>query len=150
MLLDVKKALIDKTFKGFTLTMFNNYCLLFWYCGRYHALCMFPWSKKKIFSWVLPLWFRLCLVCRGYRDRGWEVRFDAPFAFRIRRSSPKSKVVGRSPALLRIYKSFLILSLLTLFIEKFACPSSIMDPKAQERICRFVFTTESWQYWDLI
>ena len=107
-------------------------------------------AKKNIFSWVLPLWFRLCLVCRGYRDRGWEVSFDAPFAFRIRRSSPKSKVVGRSPALLRIYKSFLILSLLTLFIEKFACLSSIMDPKAQERICRFVFTTESWQYWDLI
>ena len=77
---------------------------------------------------------------------GCEVIFDDSFVSQIffGRSSPKSKVVRELPASHKECRSFckvfFILFLLILFIEKFTCPSSIIDSMDEDRRS-FVLTT---------
>ena len=127
--------------------MFVNSCVIccFGIVGNIVLFVCFPGAKHySLFGCLLSGFDIQCIV--AVEIGGVRLSFDDSFASRIFfwRSSPKSKVVGGLPASHKecrsFWKLFLIVSLLILFMEKFTCPSSIIDSMAKDRRS-FVLTT---------
>ena len=111
------------------------YCQLFWYCGRYWALCLLPGDEKLFFIWLPHFSYSYIVYC-GSWNRGSEVSFGDFFVSRIFfwRTSLKSKMVVGLLASHTEGRSFCKLFLIpSLPMAKFTCPSSIIDSMAKDR-----------------
>ena len=133
--------------KGFILTIFVNSCIVCCFgIVSDIVLCVCCFGTKKYYLLGCPLSGLdiLCTVVVEIVNLRYVLMILLLRKLSFGGLSPESKVVGGLPASNKECRSFcklfLILSLLILFIEKFACPSSIIDSMAKDRRS-FVLTT---------